>query len=91
MQKHVKYKIFYKRYIQDVAIIVLILKFRKDKTIIYGPNVIFFSKINVYYVQTNYNEVVVLQQGGDVLMKKWQVQEKNTHERQRDVREKWRD
>ncbi len=38
-------------------------------------------------MQTNYNEVVVLQQGGDVLMKKWQVQEKNTHERQRDVRE----
>ncbi len=28
----------------------------------------------LYYVQTNYNEVVVLQQGGDVLMKKWQVQ-----------------
>ncbi len=26
------------------------------------------------YVQTNYNEVV-LQQGGDVFMKKWQVQE----------------
>ncbi len=23
----------------------------------------FFSKINVYYVQTNYNEVAVLQQG----------------------------
>ncbi len=38
-------------------------------------------------MQTNYNEVVVLQQGGDMLMKKWQVQEKNTHERQRDVRE----
>ncbi len=67
--------------------IVLILKFRKDKTITHGPNVIIFSQINVYYVQTNYNEVVVLQQGGDVLMKKWQVQEKNTHERQRDVRE----
>ncbi len=31
-----------------------------------------FSKINV---QTNYNEVAVLQQGGDVLMEKWQVQE----------------
>ncbi len=46
-----------------------------------------FSKINVYYVQTNYNEVDVLQQDEDVLMKKWQVQEKNTHERQR----KWRD
>ncbi len=27
-------------------------------------------------MQTNYNEVVVLQQGGDVLMEKWQVQEK---------------
>ncbi len=66
--------------------IVLILKFRKDKTT-HGPNVIIFSQINVYYVQTNYNEVVVLQQGGDVLMKKWQVQEKNTHERPRDVRE----
>ncbi len=37
-------------------------------------------------MQTNYNEVVILQQG-DVLMKKWQVQEKKTHERQRDVRE----
>ncbi len=67
--------------------IVLILKFRKDKTITHGPNVIIFFS-NVYYVQTNYNEVVVLQQGGDVLMEKWQVQEKkNTHERQRDVRE----
>ncbi len=51
--------------------IVLILKFRKDKTITHGPNVIlFFSQINVYYVQTNYNDLVVLQQGGDVLMKK---------------------
>ncbi len=29
----------------------------------------------VYYVQTNYNEVAVLQQGGDVLMEKWQLQE----------------
>ncbi len=38
-------------------------------------------------MQTNYNEVVVLQQGEDVLMKKWQAQEKNTHERERDVRE----
>ncbi len=37
-------------------------------------------------MQTYYNEVVVLQQGGDVLMKKWQVQEK-THMRDRDVRE----
>ncbi len=59
-----------------ITIIVLILKFWKDKTITHGPNVIIFSQINVYYVQTNYNEVVVLQQGGDVLMKKWQVQEK---------------
>ncbi len=25
--------------------------------------------------KTNYNEVAVLQQDGDVLMKKWQVQE----------------
>ncbi len=41
-----------------------------------------------YYVQTNYNEVVVLQQGGDVLMKKWQVQEKNTHMRDRELSEK---
>ncbi len=39
--------------------IVLILKFRKDKTITHGPNVVFFSQINVY-VQKNYNEVVVL-------------------------------
>ncbi len=42
-------------------------------------------------MQTNYNEEV-LQQGGDVLMKKWQVQfvfwkSKHTHERQRDARE----
>ncbi len=44
----------------------------QDKTLTHGSNVIliFFSKINVYYVQTNYNEVVVLQQGGDVFMKK---------------------
>ncbi len=37
-------------------------------------------------MQTNYNEVVVLQQGGDVLMKK--ISEKiNTHKGQRNVRE----
>ncbi len=34
-------------------------------------------------MQTNYNEVVVLQQGGDVLMKKI----KHTHKGHRDVRD----
>ncbi len=66
--------------------IVLILKFRKDKTITHGPNVIFFSQINVYYVQTNYNEVVVL--------RRWRrVDEKvtgtrKTHTRDREMSEK---
>ncbi len=47
--------------------------------------------MQIMYMQTNNNEVVVLQQGGDMLMKKWQVQDnfwiKSTHERQRYVRE----
>ncbi len=38
-------------------------------------------------MQTNYNEVVVLQQGGDVLMKKNCEKSKHTHKGQRNVRE----
>ncbi len=64
---------------------MLILKFRKDKTITHGPNVIFFSQINVYYVQTNYNEVVVLQQGGDWKSDRYK---KTTRMRDREMSEK---
>ncbi len=46
-----------------------------------------FSKIKVDYVQTNYNEVVVLQRG-DVLLKHICGKSKHTHKGQRDVREK---
>ncbi len=63
------------------------MKFRKDKTITHGPNVIFFSQINVYYVQTNYNEVVVLQQGGDVDVKVTGTRKKK-HMRDREMSEK---
>ncbi len=38
-------------------------------------------------MQTNYNDVVVLQQGGDVLMKKICEKSKHTHKGQRDVRD----
>ncbi len=38
-------------------------------------------------MQTNYNEVIVLQQGGDVLMKKKCEKSKHTHKGQRNVTE----
>ncbi len=45
------------RNIQDVAIIVQILTFRKDKTITHGPNVILIFNVGLVYMQTNYNKV----------------------------------
>ncbi len=59
-------KIFYIRYIQDVAIIVPILKFRYDKTITYGPNVILFCNTMCKQIILRW---LFLYQGGVVLMK----------------------